>query len=69
MSLHEFILSSIEPEDIRSSGPFAIRPVVVEANALVSDVYYAAARTHSSMPPTSARHGRAPLAQRQRSSL
>jgi hypothetical protein len=50
MSMLEFFLQSAEPDQIAVSGPLAIRPVVVDANALASDVYYAAAHGgHSSM--------------------
>ena len=50
MSMLEFFLQSAEPDQIAVSGPLAIRPVVVDANALASDVYYAAAHGgHSSL--------------------
>jgi hypothetical protein len=43
MSLVEFFMREVEPEQIPRGGPMSIRPVVVDANALISDVYYAAA--------------------------
>src|SRR6266851_5234936 len=50
MSMLDYFLQAVEPEEIRTSGPFAIQPVVVDANALASDAYYAAAHDgHSSL--------------------
>jgi hypothetical protein len=43
MSMLEFFLQEAEPEQIAAPGPLAIQPVVIDANALASDVYYAAA--------------------------
>jgi hypothetical protein len=39
----DFFMQSADPEQIPPSGPLAIQPVVVDANALASDAYYAAA--------------------------
>ena len=50
MSMIDFFMQSAQPEEIPASGPLAIKPVVVDANALASDAYYAAAhRGHSSL--------------------
>jgi hypothetical protein len=50
MSMLDFFMQSAEPEQIPASGPLAIQPVVVDANALASDAYYAAAHHgHSSL--------------------
>ncbi|HEX6349353.1 MAG TPA: hypothetical protein VF160_08175 [Candidatus Dormibacteraeota bacterium] len=42
MSLIEFLMREVEPEQIPVAGPMAISPVVVDANALASDAFYAA---------------------------
>src|SRR5436190_5179465 len=50
MSLVEFFTRDAEPEHIPRTGPLSIRPVVVDANALISDAYYAAAhKGHSAL--------------------
>jgi hypothetical protein len=50
MSMLDSLMQSAEPEQIPESGPLAVQPVVVDANDLASDAYFAAAHDgHSSL--------------------
>lgn len=43
-------MQQVEPEQIPTSGPFAITPLAMDANSLASDVFYAAANQgHSAL--------------------
>jgi hypothetical protein len=51
-SLVELMTRDREPDSIPRSGPFAIRPVVVDANVFAEDVYHTVFKDHSALLDT-----------------